>query len=180
MLFIHYFRKEKKDHSFWDKTIGRSIYKRRIVLFLVIFIICVVMYFINNTVSLLLKLVMVSIAIILFFNLIIYLIYYGFSGINKSDYSMKDLASSIIAIFILVFATPFIIGFNLGISLKPDQINIQYDDDFFSNTASPNLMYIGKTSKYFFIYDSITKTTTSYSLESVKSIEVIPNAEILK
>ena len=91
-----------------------------------------------------------------------------------SEIAFKEWFYLIASLYIFIFIIPFFGGIVTARNLKADKIYVRFDDDnILNSTDSTTLTYIGKTSDYFFITNSKTKTTTAYSMDKVKSFEVI-------
>ena len=84
------------------------------------------------------------------------------------DISIIHWVSVLTSSYILIFLAPLLIGSIAATKMTPDNVKVQFENDSILNTAdSSNIVYIGKTTDYFFLYDKNTMHTTAYSLSLI-------------
>jgi hypothetical protein len=178
IYFISSFlKKMENSDNWWTKTIGRTVIKRRAILFFIFVIACSVLAIVVKPVIEVLAVVFGFIFLLLF--AIVFISATMSSLVGKKhlkEISLKEGTNLIVLISFFVFIVPTISGAIAAGNLSPDRINVVfYDNKTISISDSTQLIFIGKTSNYFFIQNTLTKATTSYRMDKVKSIEVIPS-----
>jgi len=179
IVFVGYtiFKRIGTEGSWWDGRLGKTIFRKRIVLDILILLVLVfgsLLYkpfrdILVTAFGIGLSLIVIPIAILAFV----------LSNIMKKkqvkDISIIHWVSVLTSSYILIFLAPLLIGSIAATKMTPDNVKVQFENDSILNTAdSSNIVYIGKTTDYFFLYDKNTMHTTAYSMDKVKKYEVIP------
>jgi len=169
-----YFEKISHENSFWDKTIGQTIYKRRVLVVLPVIILVILSACIYKEVAKYLALITASGFVILILISIIALVFSSFKDKHKlTEITLKDWVNLILAAYIFIFFIPLVSGTIVASKISSSNIQVKFDNGTSLNsTDSVNQIFIGKTTKYFFICDTLKKTTTAYNMEKVNSLTI--------
>lgn len=161
--------------TWWDKTIGKTMYKRRILYVIPMLVIIVFLAIKYKEVSKVLSYIAgLSVVLVLLFG--------GLTMLYSSLTSKKDFTNSsvgdwlnlTVAAYMFVFFLPIFGGIIAAQNNKADSVQVIFEDGKILNSKdSTNYLYIGKTTNYFFISDTLTDKTTAFSMDKVKSITVI-------
>jgi hypothetical protein len=175
----YFFQNMENENSWWDKTIGRSLIKRRALIVLPLVLVIIVSAFVYKIVSDTLAAITGIGIVILIIVVLLAAIYSSFKDKKElAEIAFKDWFYLISAIYLFIFIIPFFGGAISANNLNANKVYVKFDEDHFLNTAdSLTLNYIGKTSDYFFINNSKTKATTAYSMDKVESFEFIINTK---
>lgn len=176
-IFMLYFfiKNMEKEESWWDKTIGKTSLKRRALVVLPIILAVIVLALIYKKVADVLAKAMGAGFVLVIVVILISLFYSKSKKKSKlSDIAFNDWFIFLGGSYFIIFIIPFLGGAIAAKSVSPDKIFVKFDDDKILNSAdSINLIYIGKTTNYFFINNTSTNSTTAYRMDKVKSLEII-------
>lgn len=168
------FTKTENESSWWSQRIGKSYFKRRILVIAPILVLIIILFFRYKTIAEIISIIFLC-SIFIF---LIAAIYLGIATSLKDKKTFKDikLTEGFLAVaganFILIIL-PMSLGIFLAKNSIQEYVKIKFDDSTILQTKdSLNLRYIGKTSNYLFINNRISNQTTSYRIDKIKSIEV--------
>lgn len=172
------FIKDINEDGWWDQTFityKKINYKRRAAIILPSVILIILSSFwyqiIWDTLT-------IGTAVLFLISIIASAIYIFYSKSYKAkdlkDISPKDWAGLLIFSLFLIWVLPFIGSIIIAKKLPQENIVVVLENDTINTQKSQNLKYIGKTSDYFFVNDTLTKATTAYRMDKVKSFEMIP------
>jgi len=166
-------------HNWWDKTIGTTIIKRRALVVIPLVISVIVSAFIFKMVSYILSVIMgLGFGVIIVVVLITVVISSFKDKKQLSEITFKDWFKLFAATYFFILVIPLLCGSIAASGLSADKLKVAFDDGHYINTAdSANLIYIGKTTDYFFINNKKNKATTAYRMDKVKSFEVTLSKE---
>ena len=161
--------------TWWDKTIGKTMYKRRIFYLVPMLIIIIVLALLFKEVrQVLVQIAGISVALFFLAALVIMTYSSLTSKKNLADSSITDWLNLVIALYMFVFFLPMLAGLIVADNTKADKIQVLYDDGKILNSKdSTNCIYIGKTTNYFFICDTSADKTTAYRMDKVRSLTII-------
>lgn len=170
-----FFNRIETEKSFWDGRLGKTMFKKRAVLVLPILITIIVGSVLYKPVR---DVIAATFGIVTLLVILITALIFMFTNFIKkkqvTEITFIDWIGLLATSFIFIFVIPLICGLIAAANMTPDNIKVQFDTDEILNTADySNIVYIGKTSDYFFLYDKTTKHTTAYSMDKVKKFEVI-------
>ncbi|OXB01918.1 hypothetical protein [Flavobacterium pectinovorum] len=163
---------EKEQEGFWDKTIMSTTFKRKIIptIIIILFIIFIMVF--NETLRILFSIVLISILLVSVI---------GFSAnnlFNPNDYPLEkhkreeDLLGFISALLFFILIIPVAVGFNCKNFITRESVIVHLENDkIIDAQEDSNLQFIGKTSSFVFILDSINKKTMVFPIDKIIEIE---------
>jgi hypothetical protein len=169
-----FFISNKSKENWWDKTIGKTKIKKRIYYLAPVIVTVIVLSIIYGIIANIVSIItMIGLAFIVI-GALISLVYSYFQKAKELSQITLSEWNRIIAIATLfVYIIPLFAAIPIS-RMKPDNLIVKLDENLTINTVNNvTLKYIGKTSKFFFIYNTATKTTTAYSMERAKSFELV-------
>jgi hypothetical protein len=178
-----YFFFNPEEESWMDKTIGKSNYKWRafvmLLIMLIIFGTVTTLWVLNSKEAL--HAISNTMAIGGFILIIIGIIYAIYQGISEKkdlkEINFREWLGIYFILMVVIYLIPLLGSFAAAKKIQQDKIIVKFEGgELLKQCDSVNLLYIGKTSKFFFIYNKKTKTTISYSMDKVKSFELIPHS----
>lgn len=159
--------------GWWDQTIGRSIYKRRVFVVLPL-ILAVVVYLFFSSVArdVFSALFGLGFIVIILISLVLTIVGIFKQTKNLEKIQFKDWVLVGLAVMIFIYVIPAVGGMVAAANLPKENITIEFGDKKNINTRdSVDLVYIGKTHENIFIFNSKTKRSTVYHLSVILSIE---------
>ena len=172
-----YFKKIENSNGWWDRTIGRTLLKRRAIPIFLAVIGIIALAILSKPIRDVLVAIfgfgyflffIVAFASILISSLI------GIKSLNKI--SFKEVVNLILVTSFFVFIVPVVSGAIAAGKLSHDKISVVFDDNTtIATSETTEIVFIGKTTNYFFLQNTKTKATLAYRLDKVKSIEVMPS-----
>lgn len=179
LLAIFLYFEKNNEHSWWDKTILKTKYKRRLLLLIPLLISFVIVLMRYQYVREIMK-VVGGISVLLIVILATFSILYSTLNNKKklSEIPTKGWLNLFFLIYVFIFCIPYTLGALTASKITQDYIIVHFNEKnevLSTYESKSDLVYIGKTSSYFFIFNTKSKTTTSYNMDLVKSFEFIPN-----
>ncbi|RED22457.1 hypothetical protein BD847_3086 [Flavobacterium cutihirudinis] len=174
-LLILYFGIKKmfqeKDNSYWDKTIFKTSLKRRIIpMTIVIGIIFYIMYS-NETLRVFIAIIIVSILMLSFIEFSIYNLFFDSKKYNKVE-NEQNLIGIMISLSFVVLLIPLSVGFHCKKIIQRESVILHIDNNkTIDAQKTSNLRFIGKTSSFVFILDSINDKTIVFPIDKINEIE---------
>jgi len=168
-LFIFIYQSlNSNEESYWEKTIGKTIFRRRVIpslLFLIILIILMVTYETARTI--------ISITFVSFF--VVGLIYGALIDYNLNNDNEKKYKNEIIAaipfFLIMILIIPFSIGGFLKENFVAESVIIYLDNNTIDAQEKSNVIFIGSNSKYLFLKNKTEKTVEVIPIDKLNSIK---------
>lgn len=159
--------------GWWDQTIGRSIFKRRVIVVLpLVLAVLVYLFFSNVARDVLSALFGVGFIVIILISFVLTVVGIFKQKKNLEKIQLKDWVLIGLAVIIFIYVVPAVGGMVAAANLPKENITIEFADKKIINTRdSINLVYIGKTHDNIFIFNSKTKKSTVYQLGEILSIE---------
>ncbi|MEW5677261.1 hypothetical protein ABGT15_13180 [Flavobacterium enshiense] len=167
--------------SWWTKAYTKYRITRRALIILPTIVFLVIFAFMYNSIM---EVLLLFIAMILLIGLAYISVQYLIKiyNIEAQNYTLEQWTKLFFSIILFIVIIPYSFGlFNANFVLK-ENIDFVLDNNCQINTtSSKNLEYIGQTSKYLFIYDTITESTTAYNLEKIQKLKFSkPDPEIFE
>jgi len=182
LIYLIYSILEKvgSNNSYWDKTIGKTMFKRRTLFVLPIIILVILSAFIYKEVATYIVLTTSFGAVILLLVSLVFLVFSSFKDKKElTELEYKDWINLIVAAYIFIVFIPFVSGAIVANKMTNSNIQVKFENGTSLNTTdSINQVFIGKTTKYFFTYDTLRKTTTAYNMEKVSSLTIMGTGKV--
>ncbi len=167
------FNRSGNPESWWSKRIGRTMLKRRAIIIIPILIAIIICVFIYDPLR---DILVATLGIGFFIFLLVISILFVISILEDKKEISEIKGENWIAIVYVITLFIIISIFSGGVfagKLTPDNIKVEFDDCVINTSDSSDLIYIGKTSNYFFLYNTKTQNSTAFSMDKVKYFEII-------
>lgn len=173
------FSKEVNENGWWDQklfTIKGINYKRRAAILFPAAILIIVLCFIYKG---LFDMLAIGTGIIFAGVILVSVVYMFYSSIaiakGLNEIKIRDWAGMISITLFFIWILPLTSSVVIASKAQYDNVIVVLENDTINTKITSDLKYIGKTSDYFFINDNLTKTTTAFRMDKVKSFKVITN-----
>jgi len=174
-IMIKFYNSFDKEKSWWNKTIGSTLIKRRAFFLVPLIIFLIAICFLNQQIGKMTLLVfcIVVFVLIIILPLCLYIDYFNDIAEDKKQGFMEWANFAFVA-FILFIFLPLFTGTILAGKSKGQKISVIYENgQQLSIKDSTNLFYIGKTTNYFFIENISKKNVKAYRMDKVTSFEIL-------
>lgn len=167
--------------SWWTKAYTKyHIMHRTFILVPIIILLIIFAFFYKNVMEILILIVVSSLLLLFAYKSVQYL--KSINNFDGTNYSQEQWTKLFLSIILFIVMIPYSLGlFNAKFVLKENIDFVLDNQNHISTTTSKNLEYLGQTSKYLFIYDSKTESTTIYNLEKIQTIKFSkPDPEVFE
>jgi hypothetical protein len=170
-----FFKRPENENSWWSKRLGRTMFKRRAIIVVPIITLVVLSYIYKSIADFLSGIFGLGIGLFILVGMILFLLSIFDKKSKISELGLKDWANLLAGTFTFLIAIPLFSGMAAAVNLSKENIKVKFENESMLQTSdSLNIVYIGKTTNYFFIYNKKTKSTTAFNMDLVKSFEIIP------
>jgi hypothetical protein len=164
--------KEKEQIGYWDKTIFKTNIKRKIIPFIIAIGLIIYFMIINETLRVFFSIILISLLFINFIEFSANNLFFTFNTPSNKNEKNKNLIGMISFLFIAILMIPFSVGFHSRKIIERESVIIHLDNNKIIDAQTiSNLKFIGKTSSFVFIQDSINMKTMVFPMDKIMEIE---------
>lgn len=161
--------KEKEQIGYWDKTIFKTNFKRKIIPFIIAIGLIIYFMIINETLRVFFSIILISLLFISFIEFSANNIFFTFNTVSDKN---ENLIGVIFFLFFAILIIPFSVGFHSRKIIERESVIIHLDNNKIIDAQTiSNLKFIGKTSSFVFIQDSINMKTMVFPIDKIVEIE---------
>lgn len=161
--------REKEEISYWEKTIFKTDIKRIIIP--IILVVGLIIYFmiINEILRGFLYIILFSLFLLSFIE---FSANNSFKSLNNSSDNKENLSVRILFLLIGILIIPFSVGYQSKRITERESVIIHLENNKIIDAQTiSNLKFIGKTSSFVFIQDSINMKTMVFPIDKIMEIE---------
>lgn len=167
---IKRFLENENEDFWWNKTIFKTNFRRKIIIIVLPFIIFFISIFTLEFIASL-----ISISLLTLFLMYVFIV--GIKSFNskiksKNNENLSD--TYVFNIITLLSITSILIPIGIGSFYKkyyePEKVIIHFESEIIDTYNNPKLIMIGKNSKYFFIYNNENNTSIIYPVDKIKKV----------